>query len=142
MGNRGSSDPTVTPNLMDAVKSRDENKVKDLIAKKTNLSETDIAGNNALHLIAKEGHYKYPPAGIPKILIDAGIDVNQKNANGASALEISLLSGWQKVSIIATISVGDLTASHYLFPLVANYIERFSTVRTSTCHHILILENE
>ena len=95
MGNKGSN--TVTANLIDAVKSRDESKVRDLILGKTSLNETDVAGNGALHIIAKEGHYKYPPTGIPKLLIDSGIDVNMKNGNGATALEISLLSGWQKV---------------------------------------------
>jgi ankyrin repeat protein len=56
-------------------------------------------GNGPLHVIARIGHYKYPPAGIPKLLIDSGVDVNAKNHNGATALDISLLSGWQKVYI-------------------------------------------
>lgn len=110
MGNRG-SDPSVTLNLIDAVKSRDEKRVKDLIDGKTSLSETDIAGNGALHIIAKEGHYKFPPTGIPKLLIDSGIDVNMKNGNGATALEISLLSGWQKVLFI----ICYLSLFHLLF---------------------------
>ena len=101
----GSSTSTVTAkggimNLLDAVKSRDEKNVKAAIGGKHLLSETDQSGNGALHIIAKEGHYKFPPSGIPKLLIDAGIDVNAKNSNGATALEISLLSGWQKVLYI------------------------------------------
>lgn len=39
------------------------------------------------------GHYQFPPQGIPKLLIDSGIDINAKNNDGQSPLEISLLSG-------------------------------------------------
>ena len=98
MGNRASASTTSgTMSLLEAVKSRNEAQVKELVASKSALSDLDESGNGALHIIAKEGHYKFPPAGIPKILIDSGIDINSKNSNGATALEISLLSGWQKV---------------------------------------------
>ena len=98
MGNRASASTTSgNMSLLEAVKSRNEAQVKELIASKSALGDLDETGNGALHIIAKEGHYKFPPAGIPKILIDSGIDINSKNSNGATALEISLLSGWQKV---------------------------------------------
>ena len=98
MGNRASASTTSgNMSLLEAVKSRNEAQVKELIASKSALSDLDESGNGALHIIAKEGHYKFPPAGIPKILIDSGIDIDSKNSNGATALEISLLSGWQKV---------------------------------------------
>ena len=95
----GSNTSTVTAKggLLDAVNSRDARIVQVAIGKNIPLDETDQSGNGALHIIAKEGHYKFPPSGIPKLLIDSGIDINAKNSNGATALEISLLSGWQKV---------------------------------------------
>ena len=95
----GSNTSTVTAKggLLDAVNSRDARIVQVAIGKNIPLDETDHSGNGALHIIAKEGHYKFPPSGIPKLLIDSGIDINAKNSNGATALEISLLSGWQKV---------------------------------------------
>ena len=99
MGSSTSSASGGVITLIDAVKNRDEKKVKELISAKISLTETDQAGNGALHIIAKEGHYKFPPSGIPKLLIDSGIDINAKNSNGATALEISLLSGWQKVTL-------------------------------------------
>ena len=89
-----------TGSLLDAVRSFDKNRVEQLSQKpdwKISLLETDAEGNGPLHIIAKVGHYKYPPAGIPKLLIDSGVDVNAKNYSGVTALEISLLTGWQKV---------------------------------------------
>jgi ankyrin repeat protein len=88
--------------LLDAVKNFDRNRIKELVSQPgalSSIAETDSMGNGPLHVIARIGHYKYPPAGIPKLLIDSGVDVNAKNHNGATALDISLLSGWQKVYI-------------------------------------------
>ena len=64
-------------------------------------------GNNALHIIAKKGHYQYPPHEIPKLLIEKGIDMNRKNLNNKTALEISLLSGWQKIAMLLLDSGAD-----------------------------------
>jgi ankyrin repeat protein len=89
-----------TGSLLDAVRSFDKNRIEQLSKKpewKVSLAETDAEGNGPLHIIAKVGHYKYPPAGIPKLLIESGIDINARNYSGVTALEISLLTGWQKV---------------------------------------------
>lgn len=102
MGSSQGSTAKSDSGLLEAVRSFDTNRIQVLVKlpeSKTYLAETDNEGNGALHLIAKVGHYKYPPAGIPKLLIESGIDVNAKNSNGATALEISLLTGWQKVRV-------------------------------------------
>ena len=57
-------------------------------------------GDNAMHICAKQGHYKWEPeVGIPRLLIDCGIDVNATNKNGQTPLELSLLRGWQKIAL-------------------------------------------
>ncbi len=64
------------------------------------VNETDSSGRNAMHMIAKRGHYQYPPAEIPLLLIQRGIDLNAKDCDGNTALVISLLSGWQKIAML------------------------------------------
>lgn len=86
--------------IIDAVESQNEDSLKALLSNggsnKSIINERDPAtGNNGMHIIAKKGHYKYPPGNIPKALIAGGIDINAKNLKGESPLEISLLSGWQ-----------------------------------------------
>lgn len=87
--------------IIDAIQTQKEESVSFVIARagstlSTVVNEKDpSSGNNAMHIIAKKGHYKFPPAAIPKKLVDSGIDVNAKNGKGETALEISLLSGWQ-----------------------------------------------
>lgn len=62
--------------------------------------KVDVDGNNAMHIIAKKGHYQFPPSEIPKTLIDGGLNINAKNKDNKTSLEISLLSGWQKISML------------------------------------------
>ena len=84
--------------IIDAIQTQNEESVKSALAFGGNkiINDRDpSSGNNAMHIIAKRGHYKFPPANIPKLLIVSGIDVNAKNVNGETPLEISLLSGWQ-----------------------------------------------
>ena len=85
--------------IIDAVNTKNTNLIKILISE-GKVNEVDSNGNTAMHVIAKKGHYSYPPADIPKILIDGGIDINKKNNEQRTALEISLLSGWQKISYL------------------------------------------
>lgn len=46
------------------------------------------------------GHYKYVPADIPATLVAAGADLEAKDKSGLTALEISLLSGWQNIAYL------------------------------------------
>mmetsp|Transcript_26335 Transcript_26335/g.71258 ORF Transcript_26335/g.71258 Transcript_26335/m.71258 type:complete len:203 (+) Transcript_26335:50-658(+) len=63
-----------------------------------NANERGPTGETPLLYIAKEGHYKYPPQEIPQMLIDMGADLEQKNSQNLTALEVSLLSGWQNIA--------------------------------------------
>ena len=62
-----------------------------------------------MHWIAEKGHYQYPPSGIPKLLVDSGLDLNARNPAGSTALEISLLKGWQKIAMLLLDSGADRT---------------------------------
>jgi len=87
--------------IIDAVLSKNIELIKSMDSNSDVINQVDPAtGNNALHIIAKKGHYQYPPQEIPKLLIEKGIDINRKNLNDKTALEISLLSGWQKISML------------------------------------------
>ena len=90
--------------LIDAIRSRDENAIRSILTSSPkNVNAVDPAtGQNAMHIIASRsmGHYKFPPDGIPKLLISSGLDLNAKDKSGKTALEISLLSGWQKISYL------------------------------------------
>ncbi|KAF5843676.1 hypothetical protein DUNSADRAFT_10851 [Dunaliella salina] len=63
-----------------------------------NANERGPTGETPLLYISREGHYKYPPQEIPKMLIDMGADLEQRNAQDLTALEVSLLSGWQNIA--------------------------------------------
>lgn len=44
------------------------------------------------------GHYKYPPAEIPALLIQSGANLEAKDSSGKTALQVALLSGWQNIA--------------------------------------------
>jgi len=94
--------------IIDAVNSKNNNLIKEIISK-GKVNDVDINGNNAMHIIAKKGHYQFPPSDIPKTLIEGGIDINAKNNDKKTALEISLLSGWQKISMLLLDNNADRT---------------------------------
>jgi len=94
--------------IIDAVNTKNKNLIQQLISE-GKLNDVDSNGNTAMHIIAKKGHYQYPPADIPKMLIDGGIDINKKNNEQRTALEISLLSGWQKISYLLLDANADRT---------------------------------
>lgn len=48
-------------------------------------------GDTPLLYIAREGHYKYPPAEIPALLIQSGANMEAKDSSGKTALQVSLL---------------------------------------------------
>lgn len=96
--------------LIDAALGKNEGLVLEyLTADKNSINSKDSNGSNALHLIAKLGHYKFPPNEIPKLLVDSGIDLNAVDARGQTPLVISLLSGWQKIAALLLDSGADRT---------------------------------
>jgi ankyrin repeat protein len=52
------------------------------------LNQVNGSGDTALLYIAKEGHYKYPPAEIPALLVQSGADLEAKNKAGYTALQV------------------------------------------------------
>jgi ankyrin repeat protein len=46
------------------------------------------AGDTPLLYIAREGHYKYPPAEIPALLIQSGANMEAKDSAGRTALQV------------------------------------------------------
>lgn len=89
---------------IDAILTREPASIRAALARsKSAVNEKDSKGSNAMHVIAKLGHYKFPPEpedSIPKILIQAGLDINEKDGNNRTALEIALLSGWQRIAYL------------------------------------------
>jgi ankyrin repeat protein len=99
--------------IIDAVGSRSVESVEAVLSRnRPNISRivnerSPMNNDNAMHIIARKGHYKYPPMVIPKLLVDSGIDINATDGNGETALEISLLSGWQKIAMLLLDSGAD-----------------------------------
>jgi ankyrin repeat protein len=90
-----------------AIQDRDESKVRSLVSSGIDVNGFDPELGNGMHWIAEKGHYQYPPSGIPKLLVDSGLDLNAKNPAGSTALEISLLKGWQKIAMLLLDSGAD-----------------------------------
>jgi len=99
----GPAEPTGSA-AIDAVIAKEPATLKAILVRnKKAADETDSDGNTALHIIAKRGHYQYPPepeGSIPKILIEAGANLNLKNKANRTSLEIALLSGWQRIAYL------------------------------------------
>lgn len=55
-----------------------------------------VEGLTPLHFIARKGHYQYPPREIPEALVKAGADLEAKDGDGLTALEVSLLKGGRR----------------------------------------------
>lgn len=92
-----SKDPNLSQ-LWNAIKSLDQAAVQQALQAGGNPNETLPTGDTPLLFIAREGHYKYPPAEIPTQLIRAGADLEAKDRGGLTALQVSLLSGWQNIA--------------------------------------------
>ena len=87
--------------IIDAVLTRNLDAVQELLSNDPTIVNDKLRdGSNAMHIIAEQGHYKYPPDRIPQYLIDNKININEKNRARKTALEISLLSGWQNIAIL------------------------------------------
>lgn len=90
-------EPGLSP-LWAAVKKLDAAGVSAAAAAGANLNERDAAGDTPLLAIAREGHYKYPPAEIPTALVRGGADLEARDKSGLTALQVSLLAGWQNIA--------------------------------------------
>ncbi|GFR45160.1 hypothetical protein Agub_g6544 [Astrephomene gubernaculifera] len=102
-------EPGLTP-LWAAVKRLDLSAVKAALNSGASPDERDAtSGDTPLLMIARAGHYKYPPSEIPAALVRAGADLEARDKAGLTALQISLLSGWQNIAELL-ISSGASTA--------------------------------
>ncbi|GIL74417.1 hypothetical protein Vretimale_2058 [Volvox reticuliferus] len=84
--------------LWSSLKKLDLSGVNAALRAGANPNERDAAGDTPLLMIARAGHYKYPPGEIPAALVKAGADMEAKDSNGLTALQVSLLSGWQNIA--------------------------------------------
>lgn len=92
------ADPSLSP-LWGAVKRLDAAGVASAIRGGASPDERDpSSGDTPLLFIARAGHYKYPPAEIPLALVQAGADLEAKDRQGRTAVEVALLSGWQNIA--------------------------------------------
>ncbi|KAJ9533985.1 hypothetical protein QJQ45_027059, partial [Haematococcus lacustris] len=92
-----SVEPGLSP-MWTAVKKLDLQGVKVAISQGLDLNERDANGDTPLLYIARAGHYKYPPCEIPAALLEAGADKEARDKAGLTALQVSLLAGWQNIS--------------------------------------------
>lgn len=90
-------DPSLPP-LWQAVSKLDKSGVEAAIRAGADVNARNPSGDTPLLLIAREGHYKYPPSEIPLALIQAGADLEAKDGQGRTALQVALLSGWQNIA--------------------------------------------
>lgn len=84
--------------LWAAIKKLNLQGVKSAAASGANLDEPNAAGDTPLLFIARQGHYKYPPAEIPAALIAGGANKEAKDKAGLTPLQVSLLAGWQNIA--------------------------------------------
>jgi len=96
------NDPPTGVPIIDAVVGKQKASIDAILARnKDAVNDRDpVTLNTAMHIIAKRGHYEFPPADLPAFLIDAGIDINATNNENKTALVIALLSGWQKIAML------------------------------------------
>ena len=78
--------------LWAAIKKADSGGVQSAIASGADVNER-AEGLTPLHYIARKGHYQFPPREIPEALVKAGADLEAKDGEGLTALEVSLLKG-------------------------------------------------
>ncbi|KAG2429521.1 hypothetical protein HXX76_010756 [Chlamydomonas incerta] len=91
-------EPAQSP-LWAALKKLDLGGVSAAVRAGADVNEREGAGGDTpLLMIARAGHYKYPPAEIPAALVKAGADMEAKDKAGLTALQVSLLAGWQNIA--------------------------------------------
>lgn len=84
--------------LWAALKKLDLGGVNAALRAGANPNERDAGGDTPLLLIARAGHYKYPPSEIPAALVKGGADMETTDKSGLTALQVSLLAGWQNIA--------------------------------------------
>jgi len=90
-------DATLPP-LWQALLKLDLAGVQSAIRAGQDLNQRSSSNDTPMLHIAREGHYKYPPGEIPALLVQSGADLEAKDNNGRTALQVSLLSGWQNIA--------------------------------------------
>lgn len=91
------TDPGASP-LWQGLQKLDLGAVNSAVRSGADVNERDGNGDTPLLMIARAGHYKYPPSEIPAALVKAGADMEAKDKSGLTALQVSLLSGWQNIA--------------------------------------------
>ncbi|KAL6747179.1 ankyrin repeat-containing domain protein, partial [Haematococcus lacustris] len=110
-----SVEPGLSP-MWTAVKKLDLQGVKVAISQGLDLNERDANGDTPLLYIARAGHYKYPPREIPAALLEAGADKEARDKAGLTALQVSLLAGWQNISELLIKAGADTSGVRSIVP--------------------------
>lgn len=91
------AEPGLSP-LWTGVKKLSAVDVQAALGQGADINERNAEGDTPLLYIARQGHYKYPPADIPTALVKAGADLEAQDSKGLTALQVSLLAGWQNIA--------------------------------------------
>ena len=81
-------DATLPP-LWQALLKLDLAGVQSAIRAGQDLNQRSSSNDTPMLHIAREGHYKYPPGEIPSLLIQSGADLEAKDNNDRTALQVS-----------------------------------------------------
>ncbi|GAX73485.1 hypothetical protein CEUSTIGMA_g937.t1 [Chlamydomonas eustigma] len=107
-GNMSTPEAGLSP-LWQAIKRIDLKGVSAAVSTGADLNERDVNGDTPLLYISRAGHYKFPPAEIPSVLVKGGADMEAQDSKGMTALQVSLLSGWQNIAELLIMSGASTT---------------------------------
>eukprot|EP00878_Enallax_costatus_P005036 GHUV01005296.1.p1 GENE.GHUV01005296.1~~GHUV01005296.1.p1 ORF type:complete len:195 (+),score=45.96 GHUV01005296.1:102-686(+) len=86
------------PAIWQGIQKLDKSAVQEALRNGADPNTQNPRGDTPLLFIAREGHYKYPASEVPALLIQSGANLEAKDSSGKTALEVSLLSGWQNIA--------------------------------------------